>query len=68
MSPLLESEVRRRMRHGASIDDVDAEVIERADLSADQKAALWLYAWSFIPRRTQRAVAEGHLRLVGLRG
>jgi hypothetical protein len=65
--PILE-EVRRRMRHGDSIDDVDLELIERSDLSSDEKAALWLYAWSFVPRSRQRASAELHLRLVATRG
>jgi hypothetical protein len=57
-------EIRGRMRHGDSIDDVDLELIERSGLSRDEKAALWLYAWSFVPRRAQRASAELHLRLV----
>jgi hypothetical protein len=56
------------MRHGDSIDDVDLELVERSGLSADEKAALWLYAWSFVPRRKQRPSAEVHLRLVGPRG
>jgi hypothetical protein len=30
-------------------------------------AALRLYAWSFVPRRKQRASAELHLRLVAPR-
>jgi hypothetical protein len=64
MSPSILDEIRRRMRHGDSIDDVDLELIERTGLSADEKAALWLYAWSFVPRRQQRASAELHLRLV----
>jgi hypothetical protein len=66
LRPSLADEIRRRMRHGDSIDDVDSEIIERSDLNGDQKAALWLYAWSFIPRRKQRASAELHMRLVGL--
>jgi hypothetical protein len=64
MSALILGEIRRRMRHGDSIDEVDLELIERTGLSADEKAALWLYAWSFVPRRQQRASAELHLRLV----
>ena len=52
---------------GDSIDDVDLELIDQTDLSADEKAALWLYAWSFVPRRKQRASAELHLRLVAPR-
>lgn len=61
-------EIGRRMRHGESIDDVDLELIERTGLSQDAKAALWLYAWSFVPRRKQRASAELHLRLVKPQG
>jgi hypothetical protein len=67
MSGPIEKQIRRRMRHGDSIDDVDLEVIERSGLSPDEKAALWLYAWSFVPRRKQRASAEVHLRLVSPR-
>jgi hypothetical protein len=68
MSGSVQEQIRRRMRDGDSIDDVDLEVIERSGLNADQKAALWLYAWSFVPRRKQRASAELHLRLVTPRG
>jgi hypothetical protein len=68
MNAPLQDEIRRRMRHGESIDDVDLELIERSGLSTDEKAALWLYAWSFVPRRKQRASAELHLRLVTPRG
>jgi hypothetical protein len=64
MSASILDEIRSRMRHGDSIDDVDLELIERTGLSPDEKAALWLYAWSFVPRRQQRASAELHLRLV----
>jgi hypothetical protein len=64
MSASILDEIRTRMRHGDSIDDVDLELIERTGLSPDEKAALWLYAWSFVPRRQQRASAELHLRLV----
>jgi hypothetical protein len=60
-------DVRRRMSRGDSIDDVDAETIEPSALNADEKAALWLYAWSYVPRRRQRKSAELHLRLAGLR-
>ncbi|HYZ81676.1 MAG TPA: hypothetical protein VE571_10425 [Solirubrobacteraceae bacterium] len=60
-------EIRRRMRRGDSIDEVDRELIEASDRSPDEKAALWLYAWSFVPRRKQRASAELHLRLVTAR-
>jgi hypothetical protein len=61
-------EIRMRMRHGEAIDDVEIELIERSGLSPNEKAAMWLYAWSFVPRRKQRAFAELHLRLVTPRG
>ena len=61
------AEVRGRMRGGSTIDDVDAEIIEPTDFSADEKAALWLYAWSFVPGRSQRKSAELHLRLASSR-
>lgn len=49
--------IRLRMRGGGSFDDVEAEIIERSGLDKRQKAALWLYAWSFLPKRIQRAEA-----------
>jgi hypothetical protein len=57
------AEVRRRMSRGGSVEDIDAEVIEPSELNADEKAALWLYAWSYVPRRAQRRSADAHLRL-----
>ena len=61
------ADVRRRMSRGGSVDDVDAEIIEPSDLSADEKAALWLYAWSYVPRRMQRRSANRHLQLAAFR-
>ncbi len=70
MEPMLgrvRADVRRHMSHGGSVDDVDAEIIEPSGLSADEKAALWLYAWSYVPRRMQRRWAEHHLQMAALR-
>ena len=61
------ADVRRRMSRGGSVDDVEAEIIEPSSFSAEEKAALWLYAWSYVPRRAQRRSAELHLRLAGSR-
>jgi hypothetical protein len=55
------------MRRGGSLDDVHSELIEPSDLTADQKAALWLYAWSHLSRRQQRRSAELQLRMAGMR-
>src|SRR5437762_4771604 len=65
----LREEIGERMRAGTPLDDVESELIEPQDhLSADEKAALWLFAWSFVPPARQRsealrlsgAVLEGH--------
>jgi len=60
--------VQERMRYGGSIDDVDAEIIEPSTLDPDQKAALWLYAWSYLPPRRQRHSAEVLLQMLAVRG
>ena len=36
------ADVRRRMSRGGSVDDIDSEIIEPSELSADAKAARWL--------------------------
>jgi len=43
---------------------VESEVIDPCELSSDQKAALWLYAWSFMERREQRDQATRYLLTV----
>ena len=49
------------MQCGAPLDRVESEVIDPCELSADQKAALWLYAWSFIEGEEQRDSATRYL-------
>ena len=63
----LQDEIHERMGRRGSLDDVHVELIEPCGLNDDQKAALWLYAWSHLPRRKQRRSAEMHLRLAGIR-
>lgn len=46
------------MEAGASLDKVEEEIIEPSDLSDDQKAALWLYAWSHLSAGEQRLQAR----------
>jgi hypothetical protein len=59
----LRDTITKRMDHGSSLDDVEAELIESQDqLDDDEKAALWLFAWSFVPPLRQRNEA---LRLAG---
>ena len=49
-----------RMDEGASLDQVETELIEPQDhLNDEEKAALWLFAWSLDPP------ARGGLAAVG---
>lgn len=62
----LQNEIHARMARRGSLDDVEGELIAPSGLSDDQKAALWLYAWSHLPRRTQLRSAKRYLRVVTL--
>jgi hypothetical protein len=53
----LQEWIAAMMQSGRSLDWVESEVIDPSELSADRKAALWLYAWSFVDRSEQRATA-----------
>jgi len=59
----LRDTITERMDAGASLDEVETELIESQDhLDEEEKAALWLFAWSFVPLARQRLEA---LRLAG---
>jgi hypothetical protein len=53
-------DVERRMRRGERFSDVE-DVLNASDLPDDEKAALWLLAWSFLHPRAQRRQAIAHL-------
>jgi hypothetical protein len=53
-------DVERRMRRGERFSDVE-DVVNASDLCDDEKAALWLLAWSFLHPRAQRRQAIAHL-------
>jgi hypothetical protein len=57
----LQGDVAARMRRGDTFASVEAAVIDRSGLSDAEKAALWLYGWSFVHWRRQRAEAMAHL-------
>jgi hypothetical protein len=61
----LQERVATLMQDGASLNRIETEVIEPSDLDPEQKAALWLYAWSFVEGRDQRAEAGRYLVAVG---
>jgi hypothetical protein len=60
----LQERVASLMQDGASLHHVEMEVIDSSDLDSDQKAALWLYAWSFVEGHEQRAQAARYLAAV----
>jgi hypothetical protein len=60
----LQELVATMMERGASWDSVETEIIEPSELNADQKAALWLYGWSFVEGHEQRAEAARYLAAV----
>src|SRR4051812_50135612 len=50
----LQGEIASRMRRGDAFASVEEEVIDPSPVSAAEKAALWLYGWSFVDWRRQR--------------
>jgi hypothetical protein len=61
-SPLLEEIHERIVEQGESLDRVEDELINPASgLSTDQRAALWLYAWSLQSPAHQRYEARNFL-------
>jgi hypothetical protein len=57
----LQEKIAVMMRSGASLNRVEDEVIDHSRLNSNQKAALWLYAWSFMDGTTQRHEATSYL-------
>ena len=57
----VQAEIASRMRHGDAFDTVEDEVINASALSEAEKAALWLYGWSFVHWRRQRREAVAHI-------
>jgi hypothetical protein len=57
----LQGDVAVRMRRGDTFASVETDVIDPSGLSDAEKAALWLYGWSFVHWRRQRAEATAHI-------
>jgi hypothetical protein len=56
--------VAERIRAGEPFGAVEDSIDELADLSADQKAALWLFAFSLREPSHQQSDARGYLAAV----
>jgi hypothetical protein len=56
-----QAEIASRMRQGETFETVEDEVIDCSTFSEAEKAALWLYGWSFVDWRRQRREAVAHI-------
>jgi hypothetical protein len=52
--------VTELVKAGQPFDDVEQAIDDVADLSLDQKAALWLFAFSLRNRDDERLLAQPH--------
>jgi hypothetical protein len=60
-----QAEIASRMGQGATFDSIEDEIIDPSAFSEAEKAALWLYGWSFVDWRRQRREAVAQIdRLV----
>jgi hypothetical protein len=57
----LQEQITSMMLGGATLDRVEIEVIDPSDLTPDRKAALWLWAMSYVTGTDQRAQAGSYL-------
>jgi hypothetical protein len=56
-----QEEIAARMHRGDSFSSIEREVIDPSSLPDAEKAALWLYGWSFVDSRRQRREAVAHI-------
>jgi non-ribosomal peptide synthetase component F len=52
------------MLAGRELSEVEDELIDPATLSSDEKAVLWLLAWSMLPAAHQLAEIQAHIELL----
>jgi hypothetical protein len=63
-----QAEIAMRMRRGDTFASVEEQLIDRSSFSEREKAALWLYGWSFVSWSRQRREAESHLEILARDG
>ena len=66
MSTLTEcqAEIAVRMRRGDTFASVEEQLIDPGSFSEREKAALWLFGWSFVDWRRQRREAVRHIEML----
>jgi phage host-nuclease inhibitor protein Gam len=60
----LQIAVKTWMLAGRGLSEVEEELINPGRLSTDEKAVLWLLAWSMLPPSHQLAEVEAHIELL----
>lgn len=60
----LQERIADMLEAGSSLDVIDERVIQPAPLSEDQKAALWLFAWSRLSHPRAHLVAPPQLAVL----
>ena len=59
MLDMYRREIARRLDAGNDLEEVEAEIIDVCpELSDDERAALWLFAWSYRGRPGLRCAVE----------
>ena len=59
-----QAEIAVRMRRGDTFASVEEQLIDPSSFSEREKAALWLFGWSFVNRRRQRREAVKHIEML----
>lgn len=55
------ADIESRMGCGETFDQIEEEINADTSIDDEQKAALWLFAWSCQSRAQQRRTARGHV-------
>jgi len=63
-----QAEIATRMRRGDTFASVEEQLIDPSPFSEGEKAALWLFGWSFVNWRRQRREAVKHLAMLARDG
>jgi hypothetical protein len=59
-----QAEIAARMRRGETFASVEEQLIDPSSFSEREKAALWLFGWSFVNWRRQRREAARHIEML----
>jgi len=63
-----QAEIAARMRRGDTFASVEEQLIDPGSFSEREKAALWLFGWSFVNWRRQRREAVKHIEMLARDG